>query len=202
MKSLTSFFLIFIVLVAGACGVKELQVKDVVVPAEVPDPAKPSKEFYVIGPGDLLNVVVWKDPSISGQTRVRPDGFVTLPLVNEIQVSGMSTGDLRKVLEEKYKAFVTDPFVTIRVEEIVSSQIFVIGEVKAPRPYPAMGNDTVLQMLNRAGGLTIFADRNRIRIVRRKGEKARTYTVNYDAILNGDFKQDILLRPGDRIIVP
>ena len=96
----------------------------------------------------------------------------------------------------------TDAHVTVRVEKIASSEIFLIGEVAQPAAYPVAGNDTVLQLLTRAGGLTPFASRDKIRILRRTGEKVTEYVVDYDAIVEGDLKQDILLRPGDRIIVP
>ncbi len=169
---------------------------------DTPNPAKPPDEFYMIGPGDALNIQLWKEPALSGPVTVRPDGFITLPLVNEVQVVGLTTGQLRKVLEEKYQAFMNDPFVTIRVEGTASSEVFLIGQVNKPGAYPAKGNDTILQILTRAGGITIFADQADIRIVRRDGEKVREYTVDYNAILKGDLRQDILLRPGDRIIVP
>ncbi len=91
---------------------------------------------------------------------------------------------------------------TIRIEEIASSVVYVIGEVKAPMAYPALGKDTILQVLTRAGGLTVFADRDSIRIIRRNGFSATTYIVDYNAIIKGDFTQDILLYPGDRVIVP
>jgi polysaccharide export outer membrane protein len=97
-----------------------------------PDPAKPPEEFYVIGAGDVLNINVWKEPSLSGTVKVRPDGFVTLPLVNEIQVVGMTTTQLRKVLEGKYKEFTVDPFVTVRLEAIASSEVFLVGQVSRP----------------------------------------------------------------------
>lgn len=198
-------YLVFSILLSVgllSCAPKELRVKEYSVSVDIPDPSKPPDEFYTIGPGDALNVNLWKEPTLSGSVKVRPDGFITLPLVNEVQVAGMTTGELRKVLETKYRAFVKDPFVTVRVEGIVSSVIFLIGQVNKPGPYPVTGNDTVLQILTRAGGLTIFADRSDIKIVRREGEKIREYIVDYDAILKGDLKQDILVRPGDRIIVP
>ncbi|HEY3303653.1 MAG TPA: polysaccharide biosynthesis/export family protein [Candidatus Binatia bacterium] len=195
------FFLLGIFFLAS-CGTKELRVHQVQLPAGTPDPAKPADEFYVIGPGDSLDIVVWKEPVLSGPVKVRPDGFITLPLVNEVQAAGMTTGQLRKVLEDKYRQFVTSPFVSIRVGNISSSEIFLIGEVTKPGAYPATGNDTVLQMLTRAGGLTIFADRHNIKLVRRAGDKVTEYIVDYDAIVQGDLKQDILLRPGDRVIVP
>lgn len=172
------------------------------VAADIPDPAQPPSEFYTIGPGDVFEVAVWREPTLSGSATVRPDGFITLPLVNEIQVVGMSTASLRNVLEEKYKEFVASPAVTIRIQTIASNEIFLIGEVEKPGVYPLAGNDTLLQLLTRAGGLSIYADRDSIRIIRRTGETVTEYTVDYDAILKGDLKQDILLRPGDRIIVP
>jgi len=200
MKNWRFFFLM--VLFLASCGTKELRVQQVQLPAGTPDPAKPSDEFYVIGPGDALDIVVWKEPALSGPVKVRPDGFITLPLVNEVQAAGMTTGELRKTLEEKFRKFVTSPFVSIRIAGISSSELFLIGEVTKPGAYPATGNDTVLQMLTRAGGLTIFADRRNIKVVRRSGDKVTEYIVDYDAIVQGDLKQDILLRPGDRIIVP
>jgi polysaccharide export outer membrane protein len=186
----------------ASCGTKELRVHQVQLPAGTPDPAKPTDEFYVIGPGDALDIVVWKEAVLSGPVKVRPDGFITLPLINEVQVSGMTTGQLRKVLEDKYRQFVTSPFVSVRVASIASSEIFVIGEVNKPGSYPAMGKDTILQMLIRAGGLTIFADRSNIKLARRDGSTVTEYIVDYDAIVRGDLRQDLLLRPGDRIIVP
>jgi len=195
------FFLLGIFFLAS-CGTKEIRVQQVQLPAGTPDPAKPADEFYVIGAGDALDIVVWKEPILSGPVKVRPDGFITLPLINEVQVAGMTTGQLRKVLEEKYRQFVTSPFVSVRVANIASSEIFVIGEVAKPGAYPVTGKDTIIQMLIRAGGLTIFADRRNIKLARRDGNTVTEYIVDYDAIVQGDLRQDILLRPGDRIIVP
>jgi polysaccharide export outer membrane protein len=186
----------------ASCTQKDLRVKEYEVARDVPNPAKPPEEFYQIGPGDTLGIVVWKEPSLSGSVKVRPDGYITLALVNELQVVGLTTGQLRTILEEKYKEFVTSPFISIRVEGITSAEVFLLGQVTKPGAYPLSGNDTLLQVLTRAGGLTIFADRDEIRVVRREGDKVREYLVDYDAIIKGDLKQDILLRPGDRIIVP
>ena len=185
-----------------SCSAKELRVKEFRVATGTPDPGKPPDEFYVIGAGDVLNINVWKEPSLSGTVKVRPDGFVTVPLVNEIQVVGMTTAQVRKVLEAKYKDFTVDPLVTVRLEAIASSEVFLVGQVVRPAAIPLNGNETLLQILTRAGGLTIFADRSNIRVVRRDGDKVTKYIADYDGIIKGDLKQDILLRPGDRIIVP
>jgi polysaccharide export outer membrane protein len=196
------FVAALIYLAIAGCASRDLRVKEYQVAPDVPNPAQPSEEFYQIGPGDTLGIVLWKEPTLSGTVKVRPDGYVTLPLVNEVQVTGLTTGDLRKVLEEKYKQYITDPFVSIRVESISSVEVFLVGQVTKPGAYPLSGNESLLQVLTRAGGLTIFADRDEIRVVRREGAKVREYVVDYDAIVKGDLKQDILLRPGDRIIVP
>jgi polysaccharide export outer membrane protein len=189
-------------LLSSACGTKDLRVQEFRIAAGTPDPGKPPDEFYVIGAGDVLNINVWKEPSLSGTVKVRPDGFVTVPLVNELQVVGLTTAKLRKVLEDKYKEFTVDPFVTVRLEAIASSEVFLVGQVNRPAAIPLNGNETLLQILTRAGGLTIFADRSNIRVVRREGDRVTEYIADYDGILKGDLKQDVLLRPGDRIIVP
>ena len=186
----------------SGCAAKQLRVQEFSVAAGTPDPAAPPEEFYVIGAGDTLNINVWKEPTLSGTVKVRPDGYITLPLINEVQVAGQPTTNLRKTLEDKYKEFTTDPFVTIRVEAIASSEVFLVGQVGKPGAFPLSGNETLLQLLTRAGGLGIFADRSNIRVVRRDGSKLTEYTVDYDAIIKGDLNQDVLLRPGDRIIVP
>jgi polysaccharide export outer membrane protein len=195
--------LFFVVLGAVAsCSSKELRIHESRLVEGTPDPAGPPEEFNVIGAGDVLNINVWKEPTLSGTVKVRPDGFVTLPLVNEIQVVGMTTAQLRKVLETRYKEFIVDPSVTVRLETIASSEVFLLGQITRPGAFPLSGNETLLQILARAGGLTVFADRANIRVVRRNRDKITEYIVDYDAIIKGDVKQDILLRPGDRIIVP
>jgi polysaccharide export outer membrane protein len=201
MKPLFFYLPILFCLLLTACS-SEFRREERPVGPDVPDPAKPPEEFYVVGPGDELRVEVWKEPSLSGNVAVRPDGFITLPLINEVQVVGLTTEKLREVLQQKYREFVTDAYVTVRVEKIASSEIFLIGEVVKPGALVATGNDTVLQLITRAGGLTPFASRHKIRILRRAGEKVTEFVVDYDAIVEGDLKQDILLRPGDRVIVP
>jgi polysaccharide export outer membrane protein len=198
-KQLTLLFVMFL----ASCATKELRIQEFRIAQDTPDPAKPPEEFYVIGPGDSFAVQVWKEPTLSGNVTVRPDGFVTLPLINEIQVVGLTTGQLRKLLEDKYREFTTDPFVTISVGGISSSEIFLIGSGTGKNgAFPLKGNESILQLITRVGGLGIFADRSNIRIVRRDGMKVTEYVVDYDAIIKGDLRQDLLLRPGDRVIIP
>jgi len=202
MKKMKSFSFILVSALLTSCATKELRVAEYRVSADTPNPAKAPDEYYALGPGDSLNIQLWKEPTLSGLVKVRPDGFVTLPLVNEIQVTGLTTAELRKQLESKYKEFVRGPVVTVRVEGIASSEVFLVGQVTRPGAYLLNGNDTVLQVITRAGGLTIFAQRRDIKTVRRAGDKVTEYVSDYDAIVAGDLKQDIILRPGDRVIVP
>jgi len=190
-------------MISVGCSTKELRIQEYRISPDAPDPAKPPEEFYVIGPGDGINVQVWKEPTLSGSVTVRPDGYVTLPLLNEVQIAGLTTGQLRKLLEQKYKEFTTDPFVTISVGGISSAEVFLIGPGTGRNgAFPLKGNETILQLITRMGGLGIFADRSNIRIIRREGVKITEFTVDYDAIIKGDLKQDLLLRPGYRIVIP
>jgi len=190
-------------LLGVGCATKDLRIQEYRIAQDTPDPSKPPEEFYVIGPGDSFSVQVWKEPTLSGTVTVRPDGFVTLPLINEIQVVGLTTGHLRRLLEQKYREFTTDPFVTISVNGISSAEVFLIGPGTGRNgAFPLKGNESILQLITRVGGLGIFADRSNIRVVRRDGAKVTEYVVDYDAIIRGDLKQDLLLRPGDRVIIP
>lgn len=195
------FLFVLLATLLPACA-KELRIKEYQVLPQTPNPAQPPDEYYVIGPGDALNIQLWNEPTLSGPVKVRPDGFITLPLVNELQVSGLTTAELRKLLTDKYRAFVKDAVITVRIEGIASTEVFLVGQVNKPGAYPLLGNDTLLQLVTRAGGLTIFAERRDIRVMRRAGNKVTEYIADYDAIVAGDLKQDIILRPGDRIIVP
>jgi len=192
---------LLLVTVLVGCS-KSLRVREYNISSNGAGSVAQNEQFYVIGGGDRLAVLLWQEESLSGSVTVRPDGFITLPLINDVKAVGMPPAELRNVLEQKYKEFLTNPLVTIRIENIISSQVYLIGQIKNPGVYPFTGNDTVLQLVTRAGGLTIFAKRADLRVVRRNGKKVTEYIVDYDAILKGDFAQDIMLRPGDRIIVP
>ena len=201
MRNLKFFFVVGVLLLIAGCATQEVRTREYSLAADAPNPAKPTGESYVIGSGDALEIIVWKEPTLSGPVKVRPDGLITLPLINEVRAAGQTTAQLRKTLEERYKKYVQAPNVTIRVTEITSSEVFLVGQVAKPGAYPSTGHDTVLQLITRAGGLTIFADRRNVKVVRRENEKVKEYLVDYDAILKGDLKQDLVLRAGDRVIV-
>src|SRR3954454_363417 len=128
---------------------------------------------YVIGPDDVLSIVFWKDKDLSADVTVRPDGKVSLPLLNDIQAEGRAPEQLRDALKQAALAFVEDPNPTVMVKEIKSRRVFITGQVEKPGPYPLTGETTVLQLIAMAGGIREFADSGNITIIR-KTENGRS----------------------------
>ena len=158
---------------------------------------------YVIGPMDVLDIQVWKEPDFSRQVLVRPDGQITLPLAGDIKASGINTMDLKNLLTEKLEGFIDKPEVTVIVLESRSKQFYIIGKVNRPGTYPLSPGMTVLQALSVAGGFTEWADKNSIRIVRKSGEKEEIFSFHYGKVISGkQLDQNIVLEPNDTVIVP
>jgi len=155
---------------------------------------------YRIGPEDLLYIAVWKNEALSRQVPVRPDGMISLPLLNDVRAEGMTPMELRDVLIRRFAEYMPDPEVSVIVQEIHSPKASVLGEVVHPGRYDLKGRTTVLDLLAAAGGLTEFASRSRIVILRDGGTRVRRIRFNYDkAVQDGD--ENIELRPGDIILV-
>jgi polysaccharide biosynthesis/export protein len=158
---------------------------------------------YKIGPQDMLRVDVWKEPDISRIVPVRPDGKITLPLVNDVQAAGLTTTELAGKIAEGLKKFITSPQVTVGVTEINSRKIFVSGEVAHPGAFPLLPNMTVLQALSSAGGFTQFAREKKIYILRMEDGKQVKHAFNYKEAVSGkNVEQNIILQGGDIIVVP
>ena len=158
---------------------------------------------YLIGPGDLLAIDVWKEPELSKQVAVRLDGKVSLPLVNDIKAAGLSCTELQSILMGKYKDYVEAPEVSVTLLESRSKKIYLVGKVANPGEYPLQKDMTILQAISRAGGLDRWADTSDIRLIRKINEIEKTFTVDYDAIISGeDLSQNVLLQPDDTIFVP
>jgi polysaccharide export outer membrane protein len=159
---------------------------------------------YVIGPEDVLTVLFWRDKDMSSDVAVRPDGKITLPLVNEIQAAGLTPEELRvQVTEAASKFLVEVPTVSVVVKAINSRKVFVTGMVGKPGPYPLTGPTTVLQLLSMAGGLHEYADSKNISIIRVVNGKQTSLRFNYkDVAKRKNLQQNIELKPGDTIIVP
>jgi len=158
---------------------------------------------YRIGEQDLLTVTVWREPELSGTVMVRPDGDITLPLINDVRASGLTPDELKTVLTDKLKGFLNLPQVTVAVREINSRKVFVIGQVGHEGSYRINSTSTVLQVIAEAGGLREFANRKGIYVLRKESGLQSRLKFNYDKVIKGkDPKENILLHPGDTIVVP
>jgi polysaccharide export outer membrane protein len=158
---------------------------------------------YVIGADDQLKIVFWRDDSLSGEVVVRPDGKISLTLLNDIQAAGLTPNQLREQLTQAAARYVTDPSVTVIVKGINSRKVYVTGQVNKPGPYLLNDNMTVLQMLAVAGGLQEWADADHILVMRTEGGQTKSYKFNYKDVRKGkSLQQNIPLKPGDTIVVP
>jgi polysaccharide export outer membrane protein len=158
---------------------------------------------YVIGPDDILTVVFWRDKEMSTEVAVRPDGKVTLPLVNDIDAAGKTPDQLRQHITEAASRFVEAPTVTVVVKAINSRKVFITGMVSKSGAFPLSGPTTVLQLISMAGGLHEFADSKNIIINRIENGKQVALKFNYNDVRKGKkLEQNIELKPGDTVVVP
>jgi len=168
-------------------------------PASVPA----AEEEYKIGPQDVLRVDVWKEAELTRTVPVRPDGKISLPLLNDVQASGLTPSQLAKVLTDGLKKFINEPQVTVTVSEINSRRVYVTGEVAHAGAFPLLPNMTVLQALSSSGGFSQFAKVKAIYVLRNEDGKQVKHPFNYKEVLAGrNAEQNILLLPGDVIVVP
>jgi len=164
--------------------------------------ASASAADYVIGPEDVLHVAVWKEGDLTATLPVRPDGKISLPLLNDVQAAGLTPMQLADSLTEKLKKYVASPRVTVVVTQINSKRIYLVGEVGHTGAMPMLPNMTVLQALSSAG-LTQFANTKKIYLMRTQGGKQVKMPINYRKLVKGEqMEQNYLLQPGDTIVVP
>ena len=173
----------------------------------LPGPCKaqdlPSVDPYQIGSGDILDISVWKDPALTKQVIVLPDGKIHFPLVGEMTAQGKTVSQLKSALEERLIKYMPDPVLSISVAQIGSMLIYVIGKVNKPGHFMLNGRVTVLQALAMAGGLNPFAKEKKIRIYREQGGKTLQFPFNFEEVADGEnLKQNIVLKRGDVIVVP
>jgi len=158
---------------------------------------------YQIGPEDVLDINVWKEPDVSRVVPVRPDGKISLPLINDVQAAGISPQELAKTVSDKLRKYLNEPQVTVIVTAINSQRVFVVGEVLRAGAFPLIPGMTVLQALSSAGGFTTFADVKKVHIMRQRDGKLVELPFNYRDVLKGDNpNQNIKLEPGDTVVVP
>lgn len=159
---------------------------------------------YVIGPQDLIDVSVWKEPDLSrAAIPVRPDGKISLPLVNDVQAAGLTPAQLGAQITSNLTKYMTNPQVTVIVTQINSQRIYILGEVARAGSYVLLPDMNVLQALSDAGGFTAFANSKKIYVLRQDNGKQQKIPFNYKDVISGkDPGQNIALKPGDTIIVP
>jgi polysaccharide biosynthesis/export protein len=173
-------------------------------PAQAQPPAPQAPPDYRIGPDDVLAIVFWREKDLSAEVVVRPDGMITLPLISDVYATGLTPEELRVKVQEAAGRYVTDPNATVIVRQINSRRVFITGQVQKPGPYPLTAQTTVLQALSMAGGLGDFAKQDRIVVMRTTPDgRTQTYRFNYKDIMRGRrLEQNILLQPGDTVMVP
>ena len=159
---------------------------------------------YVIGSQDVLDISVWKEAELTRVVPVRPDGKISLPLLNDVQAAGLTPMQLAESITTSLKKFVTDPQVTVIVTEINSQRVYILGEVVRAGAYPLLPGMTVLQALSSAGGFTPFANRKKIYVMREENGKAEKLPFNYKAAVSGNGQNQSMMqvKAGDTIVVP
>jgi polysaccharide export outer membrane protein len=157
---------------------------------------------YRIGPEDVIEVAVWKNEAVSRTIPVRPDGLISLPLLNDVQAAGLTPTELRRVLAEKLAAFVPNPEISVIVQQVHSAKVSVFGEVAHPGRYELRGPTTVLEILAHAGGLTPFASRSEIFLLRPRGSGTERIGIDRGRLFSDGGKENVVLRSGDLIFVP
>jgi len=172
--------------------------------AAAPSAAAAVPADYVIGPDDVLAVVFWRDRDMSAEVVVRPDGLISLPLLNDVQASGLTPDALREKVQGEAKRYIEDPNVSVVVKEVRSRKVFITGNVERPGPYTLAGPMTVVQLIAMAGGVREYADAGHIIIVRQEGKDQKRIKFDYNGVLkhNVSLATNITLKPGDTVLVP
>jgi polysaccharide export outer membrane protein len=158
---------------------------------------------YVIGPEDVLTIVFWRDKDMSGDFVVRPDGKISLPLLNDVQAAGLTPEQMRAQIEKSAQKYIEDPNASVVVKEIHSRKVFITGNVAKPGTFPLTGEMNVLQLIALGGGLLEYADSKNIVVMRTENGAPQQYKFNYNDVIKGkQVQQNVLLKPGDTVVVP
>ena len=171
-------------------------------PATASSGSVPVDASYVIGPDDVLQVTVWKEQALSGTFPVRPDGMISMVLLGDVKAAGLTPTQLGENLTTQYKKYIQDPLVTVLVQAVNSQRIFIVGEVGHVGPIPLTPGMTPLQAIASAGGLTPYAHKKSIYILRGPQGKQEKIPFDYKAALRGNNPQNVTLQPNDTVVVP
>ena len=174
--------------------------------AQAPAAAAPATgtapDSYVIGASDVLTITVWKEPTLSGTILVRPDGMISLALLGDVQASGMTPLQLADQIAAKLKKYIQDPNVSVVISQIHSKVVYLLGEVVKRGPVEMTPGMTLLEAIASGGGLTDFANSKKIYILRNESGSQQRIPVHYKEALKGDGTLNLVLKPGDTIVVP
>jgi polysaccharide biosynthesis/export protein len=167
-------------------------------------PRTPLPDDYRIGPGDTLQISVWREPEASVPSAVvRPDGYISMPLLKQIEVAGVTPTELERKITERLTEYINAPDVTVVVAQINSKRVYIVGAARREGPLAYTYRMTVMQALSEAGGLTDYAKRKKIYVLRAENGKEYQLPFNYDEVIRGErTEQNIQLLPGDTIIIP
>ena len=162
-----------------------------------------AEKKYHIGPGDVLEISVWKEPDLSRKLVVPPDGIIAFPLIEAVNVTDLTVSDLKKIVTQRLSEFITESTVTVMMIEIKSHRASVIGKVNKAGEFPIDMDTTVMQILAKAGGLNPFASKGNIKILRQHDNKIIKIPFNYGQVEKGaNLEQNIILKAGDVVVVP
>jgi polysaccharide biosynthesis/export protein len=197
----TAFLPALLVLGLAACA---QNVRNQPTAQQLEEGASAASADYVIGAQDMLAINVWKEQELSlNGVEVRLDGKISVPLIDDVQAAGLTPNQLKDAITEKLKEYVTAPQVTVIVTRVGSKNVFILGEVAREGAIPMQPQMRVLDALAIAGGFTPFAGKNHVKILRGHSDNPAEFTFDYDRFVDGeDVAQNILLLPGDQIIVP
>ena len=194
MKALTVAWALLLVLLASQVGAETAK-------PNAASAVEPST--YIIGPEDVLQIIVWKNETLTRAVPVRPDGLISLPLLHDVQAAGLTPVALRDVLTKRLADFMTDPEVSVIVSDVRSFKVSVIGEVLKPGRYELKSNTTILDLVAQAGGFTYFSKKSKVVVLRPNGPKTERIPFNYNkAIEPGGESQNFYLQPNDIVLVP
>jgi polysaccharide biosynthesis/export protein len=206
------FIVIYLILVAllTACvkpKSSELPMESHLEEAVLEGPSQTTSSFgtpdYLLGPEDVLDVLVWKNADLSRTVSVRPDGKISLPLIGDVQAAGLTSSKLRDSIEERLREYKETPGVSIIIREVNSFSVFVLGEVVRPGKFQLRSETTLLQALTLSGGFTQYAGSDRIILLRRIAGRETRRQIRFSDIVNGkDPDANVVLQPGDTIVVP
>ena len=191
MKNKLSGILVTVLVSAGFC-----------VSVFAQDEGEPSYRYTVL-PGDILQISVWKEPELQLKVLVRPDAAFSFPLAGDISTKGLSVVDLQAELTKRLSRYISSPVVTVSVTDVLGNKVYVIGQVKNPGAFVVNPQVDVMQALSMAGGVTVFAATNDIRILRRTGSRQFALSFRYNDVLKGrNLEQNVVLQSGDIVVVP